>query len=233
MLDSLQSRPRERGAHRGAEHRRPARAGKGRRREAARRAGRADRRAPVPPLRRGAPQRAARPPGTRRLREGRRRASRVRGREPDGGERHVVYGAGRRRARARLPLADPPRAARGGARSASSTARTTRTSSPSGCTRSRPSRSGGRATRTSATSSGCSSTRGRRCSRCSSTSLATSSAPVPGADRRSGQALEVPARRPEGARALRRLDRRVGGGRHRDLDRRGRRGTSCRPTATG
>ena len=110
----LESRPRDRGTYRGAEHRRPAWARQGRRREAARRARRANRRAPVPPLRRGAPQRAARAPGARRLREGRRRAPRVRGREPDRGERHVVSCARRRRARARLPLADPPRAAAAG-----------------------------------------------------------------------------------------------------------------------
>ena len=77
------------------------------------------------------------------------------------------------------------------ARSASSTARTTRTSSPCACTHWLQKTSGVDA-RPHPPWEACSSTRARRSSRCSSTCRGGAAAALPGAHRRSREALEVP-----------------------------------------
>ena len=76
-------RPGNASADRRARPVRSPRPGEGRGREAAREAQRADRRAPVPALRRGPAERPARPAGTRRLGQGRRHPPRLRRRQPD------------------------------------------------------------------------------------------------------------------------------------------------------
>ena len=137
-------------------------------------------------------------------------------------------------ARPRLPVARSTSGRRARARSASSTARTTRTCSSSGSTTS---------SRASVWS--------KRYDQINDfeRTLADErhdhrqvlpddrprrAAPAhPGALRRPDEALEVQARRPRGAQALGRLPGRVRRRADEDVDRRGRRGTSSRPTATG
>ena len=137
-------------------------------------------------------------------------------------------------ARPRLPVAGPPAHAAARARSGSSIGRTTRTSSSSASTASSRKRSGRSATTRSTSSSEMLADerhddrqvlpvdRSRRAAQA-----------VPGALRRSDEALEVPHGRPRRAQALGRLPGRLRRGPDARPRPRGRRGTSSRPTASG
>ena len=149
------------GRDRDPRHGRSAGAREGGRGASAARAQRADRRAPVQALRRGPTNGAPDPPGSRCLGEGRRRASGLPRGQPGGCDGDVVPRAGRDRGGARLPVADPPGAARARARRRLQPLALRGRRRPCGCSSSRPRTSGVAGTSTSAPSSDCSSTRAR------------------------------------------------------------------------
>ena len=154
---------------------------------------------------------------------------------PAGRARHGVQGADARGAGARLPLADPQRAAAGRGRSASSTARTTRTCSSCGCTSLVPRASwSGRY----ATINRFEQARGRRGTTIVKVMLHISRRGAEGAALAErleppGQVVEVQPRRHRRAAALAGLPGGLPGGARAVLDGRGALVRRARPTASG